>query len=436
LSENFPCSIFFEGLEWPTVQHLFQASKIDKSAENSDKLREAIRNEPDLKRVKALGHKVPLDKNFEDFGHKLNVMFRITYQKFRQNPHLAARILHETADKPIWHFCEDVFWGTSKSEIGASSQEPKSARSLSGRTAGATKPWWSGDNWNGKILAVVRILLRQRISLRPQDLKSMVEEDFRKHCPCPEEFFQQSTAALRHPHTEQLKPGTLIAGMYTVSSVKVCKDMGACIGCFCYICEDESPCDPAEEDMIRESIAGRSLSELRDLISAALRSLCSATDPDWPTLHDRCAALRRERFFDGPVRRWWTGLEARLRDAEALATACRPLSAAHALRQLMPSPPLLGAPMRPRVFVKTFNQYSRKIVAEIRRCSAKAPDFGRGLHHEAPGWPVREIGIGGLGIGRGRGPRVSGLRAVRRKRATVLVGETGVSACGYTCVRG
>jgi predicted NAD-dependent protein-ADP-ribosyltransferase YbiA (DUF1768 family) len=394
LSENFPCRITFEGLEWLTVQHLFQASKIDKSAENSYQLREEIRNEPDLKQVKALGHKAPLDKNFEDFGHKINVMFKITYQKFRQNPHLAIRILHETANKPIWHFCEDVFWGTSKSEIEASSQEQKSMRSLSGRPV-ATKPWWSGDNWNGKILVVVRTLLKQRISLRPQDLKSMVEEDFRKHCPCPEEFFQQSTAARRHPHTKKLNQGTLIAGMYTVSSVKECgKKMGAFIGLYCYVCEDESPCDLAEEDIIRESIIGHSLSDLRGLISAAMHSLCSAADPDWSKLHERCGALRRERFFDGPVRRWWTGLESRLRDAEALAATGRPLPAAHALRQLMPSPPLLGAPVRARVFIKTFSEYSRKIVAEIRRCSGKAPDFGRGLHHEAPGWPVSRVGSG------------------------------------------
>lgn len=33
-------------------------------------------------------------------------------------------------------------------------------------------------------------------------------------------------------------------------------------------------------------------------------------------------------------------------------------------------------------------RYDRRIVAEIRRCSSKAPDFSRSLQPEAPGWPV------------------------------------------------
>ena len=50
----------------------------------------------------------------------------------------------------------DGFWGTSR----ASQAAPPDSQTYS-RNPSADRPWYSGDNWNGKILAVVREQMRE-----------------------------------------------------------------------------------------------------------------------------------------------------------------------------------------------------------------------------------------------------------------------------------
>jgi ribA/ribD-fused uncharacterized protein len=225
LSENFPCVIKYDGTEWPSVQHAFQASKIDKACPDYESLREQIRAETNMKKVMKLGRKVTLDPAFHDVSHKLNIMFSITYQKFLQNQQLAVSLLYDTEKKPIWHYCDDIFWGTSRPAIWdgtAPSLCPTAGERGDERTpserAAAARQWWNGDNWNGKILSVVRALIQKDNTLDPQHLKEKAARDCREHCPCPEEYFEPPAGAL-HPHKAKLPKGTVIANRFRCDAV-------------------------------------------------------------------------------------------------------------------------------------------------------------------------------------------------------------------------
>ena len=212
-----------------------------------------------------------------------------------------------------------------------------------------------------------------------------------------------------HPHDRELPVDTVIAGLYEVKVVKRWKfPMGSYVGDVCYICEDRSIRDPPEEDIIRQRMGSGSLRGLRLLVASAVASLCSGAAPPWAELERELQSARTSLFFGQQPRSWWLKLEGQVphdpththarahthastrththththtqvQHAKALATGESPslLRAAYLLRELAPPAPLCSDPARPRVFVKTFKEYKRKVVAEIRRCSAKAPDFGR-----------------------------------------------------------
>jgi hypothetical protein len=90
----------------------------------------------------------------KDRGNALELMYRVIYAKFEQNVHLSLRLLHDTGSRPIWHVDTDGFWGTCRSH--AAPPDQATSRSFS-----ADRHWYSGDNWNGKILAVIREQMRE-----------------------------------------------------------------------------------------------------------------------------------------------------------------------------------------------------------------------------------------------------------------------------------
>jgi hypothetical protein len=146
-----------------------------------------------------------------------------------------------------------------------------------------------------------------------------------------------------------------------------CKNMGAFVGNYCYVCEDLTRCDPPEDEVVREHLAGASLADLRAAVAAAVTALCAGGGGDeLRALREACAPVCGKRFFDGPPRRWWLAVEERLRRAEELAAAAADAdaaaalrgrrAAAHELRQLQPDPPLYRPRIRPRVFIKTFKK--------------------------------------------------------------------------------
>jgi hypothetical protein len=101
-------------------------------------------------------------------------MFSIIFTKFLQNKHLAVRLLCDTGTKPIWHIDTDGFWGTSRilpdpatDEVGGGGRTGSAGRGNS-----EPRAWYVGDNWNGKILCVVRTILRTEITMDPQARRS------------------------------------------------------------------------------------------------------------------------------------------------------------------------------------------------------------------------------------------------------------------------
>jgi hypothetical protein len=112
---------------------------------------------------------------------------------------------------------------------------------------------------------------------------------------------------------------------------------------------------------------------------SAIDCLASGGNVSWDDVEQELERSRKFLFFGQQARSWWLKLEGQIQHARALATGddAKPLRAAYILRALVPPSPLGRKPARPRVFVKTFKEYTRKVVAEIRRCSTKAPDFGR-----------------------------------------------------------
>jgi predicted NAD-dependent protein-ADP-ribosyltransferase YbiA (DUF1768 family) len=225
LSENFPSHFTYDGLVWPTVQHAYQAAKLDRARPGWAELRERIRAEQDLGEVRKLGRSGGWA--FRDEGGKLEAMFRIVLAKFQQRRDLALR-LHETGDAPIWHVDEeDGYWAVPQR--------------LASRGAGGAGPpgrdWWRGSNWNGRILSVARLLLRRRLGLGAEELKAAVEAEVRRHCPCPEEY-ADTAAVPRLPAGvgAPLPRGAVIADRYKVERViTLTPDAGSYVGEHCYV---------------------------------------------------------------------------------------------------------------------------------------------------------------------------------------------------------
>jgi predicted NAD-dependent protein-ADP-ribosyltransferase YbiA (DUF1768 family) len=380
----------YQGTEWPSAQHAYQAAKVSRTFEGRAQLLEKIRTESNYKRLMNLGREVPMEPGFDDMAHKLGVMFAITYGKFQQNRNLAFRLLHGTGTKPILHVHNEP-WGTRLPSTAMQSAGNRSRTNSFLSTTGAAgappeapaRPWYSGNNWNGRILCVVRVLLRSAVQANPEKLLENVEKDFRLHCPCPEEYIPLPAEAIYTEETP-LPRGTLIAGLYLVEEEKKTHGLGSFVGGHCYICKDANPHDPAEEETIREALTSASLQSLCVSLRAALGSLCVGGGPDWAELITTCEKLHRAHFF-GHTRRWWHAMEEELRRARDLAGDGALLQAAHVLRQLLPDPPLQRMPKRPRVFVKTFGLNSgaalpesevrrrgRRIFAEIRRWASDA----------------------------------------------------------------
>ena len=106
---NFEHAPFtFNGYEWPTVEHAFQAAKNFYMDPACTEIREA-KTPGEAKR---LGRNVALRPDWEEV--KVPFMASIVLAKFCSNPELALR-LSDTGDAPIEEDAKwDKFWGTGK----------------------------------------------------------------------------------------------------------------------------------------------------------------------------------------------------------------------------------------------------------------------------------------------------------------------------------
>ena len=132
LSNFWPCAVKFEGVEYPSVEHAYQAAKTNGPSE-----RAWILTAPSPGEAKKRGRKVTLRPDWDESTRSL-VMAYLLVQKFR-SPDLAQKLL-ETGDAELveGNTWGDTFWGVDL------------------RTG-------AGENVLGKALAALRALLLQGI---------------------------------------------------------------------------------------------------------------------------------------------------------------------------------------------------------------------------------------------------------------------------------
>ena len=116
LSNFHPSPITIDGLEFPTVEHAFQAAKTHIRTE-----KQTIAAASTPGKAKRLGRKVQLRPGWE--GIKIQIMENLVRQKFEKHPELLQQ-LKDTGDAQLvegntWN---DRFWGvcrgTGRNELG------------------------------------------------------------------------------------------------------------------------------------------------------------------------------------------------------------------------------------------------------------------------------------------------------------------------------
>ncbi len=105
LSNFYPSPFEYEGKQWPTVEHAFQAMKSLSVDEQ-----ETIRNLSTPAEAKKAGKQVNLRTDWEDV--KIPLMRSLVYQKFLQNEDLKNKLL-ETEDAILeeGNNVNDRIWG-------------------------------------------------------------------------------------------------------------------------------------------------------------------------------------------------------------------------------------------------------------------------------------------------------------------------------------
>lgn len=134
LSNFYPAPVWYGSVQYPTVEHAFQAAKTLDSA-----VQDKIRRAKTPGQAKGLGRKVVLRADWETV--KVGVMKALVEAKFLENKVLAAELL-ATGDAELCegNWWNDKIWGMAKDFNGV----------------------WVGQNLLGKILMEVREGLRPK----------------------------------------------------------------------------------------------------------------------------------------------------------------------------------------------------------------------------------------------------------------------------------
>ena len=99
--------IMLDGARYPTVEHAYQAAKVDPTRQD---LRAEIASAVAPGRAKRIGQRVPLRSDWE--GIKIGIMLDLLRQKFRPGSLLSKQLL-ETGDRKLieGNTWGDTFWG-------------------------------------------------------------------------------------------------------------------------------------------------------------------------------------------------------------------------------------------------------------------------------------------------------------------------------------
>lgn len=103
-------TVSYEGVEYPTVEHAYQAAKASRIG-----TREYIRNLPTAARAREAGGKdgVIVDYTPDFDSRKLEIMTELQRQKFTNHPELRSLLL-ATGDRPLIHAVPwDLYWGAT-----------------------------------------------------------------------------------------------------------------------------------------------------------------------------------------------------------------------------------------------------------------------------------------------------------------------------------
>ena len=147
LSNFYPVKVEYDGVQYPTVEHAYQAAKVEahevyrRGSYVIGKWREVIRIADTPGRAKGFGRRVPLRAGWDEM--KLKVMEELLRHKFskRLYPVLAYSLMAtgeaELIEGNDWG---DRFWGATLQAFGEHSKPPQ----------------WVGGNHLGKLLMKLR----------------------------------------------------------------------------------------------------------------------------------------------------------------------------------------------------------------------------------------------------------------------------------------
>ena len=140
----------FDRCRWKTAQHAYQAFKfldpesreIIRQAESSQRAKELA---TEMERIGQGDRDPEFLAEHDGVANNVRLMFRILWAKFSQSRRLSAALLHTHWRAIVHRFDASDFWGCREEAGGV-----------------------RGANWNGKILMVIREMLRER-GLREED---------------------------------------------------------------------------------------------------------------------------------------------------------------------------------------------------------------------------------------------------------------------------
>jgi hypothetical protein len=113
LSNFAPYPIDIDGVQWPTVEHYYQAQKFQE-AELQERIRQA--EKPVIAKNLARKHRAAIRPDWEEI--KDSVMDRAVRRKFERHPSLRDLLL-ETADEEIVEDApNDYYWGAGHDGSG------------------------------------------------------------------------------------------------------------------------------------------------------------------------------------------------------------------------------------------------------------------------------------------------------------------------------
>ena len=109
LSNMWECPVTFEGINYPSAEHAYQAAKYDSRVVRLEIA--ALDNPVKAKRFPRLHKNLQFDPKFDE--NKLRIMGTILSVKFTMSPKLGQWLVethpHELVEEGWWH---DGFWGT------------------------------------------------------------------------------------------------------------------------------------------------------------------------------------------------------------------------------------------------------------------------------------------------------------------------------------